>query len=189
MPDFNNPEPIDVRVWMTTYTTPNPIENLARINAYLASILGEVLNLQKDIVKEVADRISEISALNVLVKKFASTDPKPDAVTILGGTQKEAIDIFTRMKAAGVKNMDFWISFAALNPAGGTTVTNAQISNWSLELQALSESEQNRSQQESLRLQTYTNRLTQANDQASTAIQKDGQGKGTVTSNLRGSGG
>ncbi len=181
--------PIDLDTWMRQSNSSNVLSNLARVNALTASVMGELVNLQKLVVEEVAAKIKQIGDLNVRIKKFANaTDSKPDAGVTVGTSAADALDLLTQLKAVGVSNLDSYIT--AVKTAGTALSTNNQfISNVSLELQTLGESQQNISQQESLRLQTMTNRYTQANDQASTVIQKDGQSKGTVTSNLRGSGG
>lgn len=181
--------PLDIETWMNQSNSANPLSNLARANAKMASVMGELVNMQKIVVEEVAAKIKKIGELNVRVKKFMHpTDTKPDAATFLGFTKDDCLDLLTQLKSVGVQNMDFWINFVK---AGTTALaTNNQfISNLSFELQTLSESQQNTSQQESLKLQQMTNRYTQANDAASAVIQKDGQNKGTVTNNLRGSGG
>ncbi len=181
--------PIDIETWMRQTNSPNILSNLARVNALNASVMGELVNQQKLVVEEVAARIKKIGELTVRIKKFSNvTDTKPDASVTVGTSAADALDLLTQLKAVGVSNMD--ASITAVKTAGIPLKTNNQfISNISLELQTLGESQQNISQQESLRLQTMTNRYTQANDQASTVIQKDGQNKGTVTNNLRGSGG
>ncbi len=181
--------PIDIDTWMRQTNSPNVLSNLARVNALQASVMGELVNLQKLVVEEVAARIKKIGELNVRIKKFASTtDTKPDAAITVGTSAADALDLLTQLKSVGVSNLDTYIT--AVKTAGTALATNNQfVSNVALELQTLGESQQNISQQESLRLQTMTNRYTQANDQASTVIQKDGQNKGTVPNNLRGSGG
>ncbi len=181
--------PIDIDTWMRQTNSPNVLSNLARVNALQASVMGELVNLQKLVVEEVAARIKKIGELNVRIKKFASTtDTKPDAAIFVGTSGADALDLLTQLKSVGVSNMDTYIN--TVKTSGTALATNNQfVSNISLELQTLSESQQNISQQESLRLQTMTNRYTQANDQASAVIQKDGQNKGTVTNNLRGAGG
>ncbi len=190
--------PIDIETWMNDSNTSNPLSNLARVSAKAAAVLGTLVNLQKLVVEEIAKKIEKIGNLNLKVKSFTNAaDSKPDAVAFLGVTAAESLDVLTQMKALGVKDVriDFWIAALKANMAANPPVTiplqitNADISNFSLALQTISESEQNKSQQESLRLQTLTNRYTQSNDQASSVIQKDGQNKGTVTNNLRGSGG
>lgn len=190
--------PINIETWMNDSNTSNPLSNLARVSAKMAAVLGTLVNLQKLVVEEIAKKIEKIGNLNLRVKSFASkTDTKPDAAVFLGNTAAESLEILTQMKALGVKDdrIDTFISNLKFNLALTPPVTlpapftNADISNFSLALQTISESEQNKSQQESLRLQTLTNRYTQSNDQASSVIQKDGQNKGTVTNNLRGAGG
>ncbi len=190
--------PIDIETWMNDSNTPNPLSNLARVSAKMASVLGTLVNQQKLVVEEIAKKLEKIGNLNLKVKSYTNqTDSKPDAGAFLGFTAAESLDVLTQMKALGVKDvrLDFWIAVLkanmAVNPPVTTPlpVTNADLSNFSLALQTVSESEQNKSQQESLRLQTMTNRYTQSNDQASSVIQKDGQNKGTVTNNLRGAGG
>lgn len=185
--------PQNVDEWMNASNSSNPLDNLARVNAKLASLIGEVINLQSAVVRVTGDKIKRISDINVRIKGLQNQlDTKPDAVSLLGANYAESEAILKELKAVGVKNMDYWLSYHALNNLTTNKpliFSNAWAGQISLELQALNESEQNRSQQESLRLQTFTNRYTQANDQASSVIQKDSQGKGTVTSNLRGAGG
>ncbi len=190
--------PIDIETWMNDSNTANPLSNLARVSAKTASVLATLVNQQKLVVEEIANKIDRIGRLNAKVKSYTNnTDTKPDAAAFLGFTATESLDVLAQFKALGVKDprIDTWIAALkfnlALTPPVTTPllITNADISNFSLALQTISESEQNKSQQESLRLQTLTNRYTQSNDQASAVIQKDGQNKGTVTNNLRGSGG
>ncbi len=188
---------IDIETWMNDSNTANPLSNLTRVSAKMAAVLGTLVNQQKLVVEEAAKKIEQIGNLNLKVKSYTNnTDSKPDATAFLGFTAAESVDVLTQMKALGVKDVrfDFWIAVLKANMVANPPVTtplkitNADISNFSLALQTLSETEQNKSQQESLRLQTLTNRYTQSNDQASSVIQKDGQNKGTVTNNLRGSG-
>lgn len=181
--------PIDIETWMNQSDSANPLSNLARANAKMASVMGQLVNMQKVVVEEIAAKIKKIAELNVRVKKFLNpTDSKPDAKTFLGFSKDDCLDILTQLKSVGVQNLDPVI---AVVKAGTTSLeTNNQvISNLSFELTTLGEAQQNISQQENLRLQQMTNRYTQANDAASAVIQKDGQNKGTVTNNLRGSGG
>ncbi len=181
--------PIDLDTWMRQSNSPNVLSNIARVNALTATVMAEVLNLQKLVTEEVAAKIDKIGKLNVRIKSFSNaTDTKPDAKVTIGTSAADALDLLTQLKAVGVSNLDAHI--ATIKSTGTAFVTNNQfIANISLELQTIGESQQNIAQQESLRLQSMTNRYTQANDQASAVIQKDGQSKGTVTNNLRGSGG
>ncbi len=184
---------ISIETWMRESNTANPLSNLARVNALMASVMGELVNKQKLVVEEIAAKIKRVSELNTRIKSFS--DPKntqPDAVAPLGTSALDSLAILKEMEALGVPNMKFW--FDKLNsqtnaPTVPLIVNNSILSTFSLQLQNISESLQNVSQQESLRLQTLTNRYTQATDQASSVLQKDGQNKGTVTNNLRGSGG
>ncbi len=189
--DTTKPQNLDE--WMNQSNTSNPLENLARVNALLAKLIGEVVNLQKDVVEQTGRKIKRISDINVRIKGFQNqTDSSPGATSLLGASYEESKAILEELKAVGAKNMDYWLTFHYMTNSLTKTpliISNSWVAQISLELQALNESEQNNSQQESLRLQTFTNRYTQANDQASAVMQKDSQGKATVTSNLRGAGG
>ncbi len=184
---------ISIDTWMRESNTANPLSNLARVNALMASVMGELVNKQKLVVEEVAAKIKKIGELNTRVKALASiTDSKPDAQISFGTSPQDSLDLLKQLRAVGVKGLDgFILQVETIYIPQGKALPaiNQFVSNISLELQNLSESQQNLSQQESLRLQTLTNRYTQATDQASSVLQKDGQNKGTVTNNLRGSGG
>ncbi len=186
---------ISIETWMRESNTANPLSNLARVNALMASVMGELVNKQKLVVEEIASKIKRVSEINTRVKSFSNiTDTKPDAKTFLGLTPEASLALLKEMDAVGVPGISIWIQKLntdnSLKPIPtGLIVENSVISTFSLQLQNISESLQNVSQQESLRLQTLTNRYTQATDQASSVLQKDGQNKGTVTNNLRGSGG
>ncbi len=183
------PQPIDIDAWMRASDTANPLINLTRVNALLASVIGDLVNQQKSVVEEIAARIKKIGELNARVKRLANpTDSKPDASVTFGTSVADSLDLLNQLKDVGVKNMDGYI--LAVKFANIPLATNNQfVTNISFELQNISESEQNRSQQESLRLQTMTNRYTQASDQASSVIQKDAQGESTIINNIRGAGG
>ena len=169
--------PISIESWMRENDTANPLQNLARVNALMASVMGGLVNQQKLVVEEVAAKIKLIGELNARVKALANlTDSKPDAAVSFGTSPQDSLDLLKQLRQVGVKGMDIWITqveMIYILQGKALPANNQFVSNIALELQNLSESQQNVSQQESLRLQTMTNRYTQATDQASAVIQKE----------------
>lgn len=168
--------------------TLDPLHNLAVVDAQLTIALAKALNLQKLVVQEITDHINRVSELNVRINRFKSTDPaKKDAS--FGETKEDALAILNLLKAEGVQDLQKYFDKLKIGTDGKPTVTitanSDDIGAWALKLQSVSESLSNQSQQESLRLQTFTNRYTQASDQASTLLQKSAQSKSTISPNFR----
>lgn len=174
--------------------TPDPLHNLAVVDAQLTIALAKALNLQKLVVQDITDHINRVSDLNVRINRFKSTDTTvKDAA--FGTTPADALDMLNQLKAEGVpmdgaQGLQPYFDKLKIGADGKPTVAitanSDDIGGWALKLQSVSESLSNQSQQESLRLQTITNRYTQASDQATTLLQKDAQSKSTVAPNLRG---
>lgn len=179
--------PRTVDEWMYCSTnSPNPLNNVAAANALLGHVLADNLNLQKNLVEQVSKLIDENNQVKVDLEKYRpakqeATDGK------LGSTYEEAVDLIKRMKASGIefstdqqKKIDE--AFAKKSVPSGFPAT--AWTPWSTALQGRSESLSAQSEQETLRLQTFTNRYTQAYDQSSSVQQKDYQGRGNVTRNI-----
>jgi hypothetical protein len=86
------------------------------------------------------------------------------------------------MKALGVKDLDTLIETAKTKTP---QASGADVGLWAQQLNAVSERLSSKSQQETLRIQTFTSRYTQATDQATNVVQKDGQSKSTIIQNYR----
>ena len=174
--------------------TLDPLHNLAVVDAQLTIALARSLNLQKLVVQEITDHINRVSDLKVRINRYKSTDPaNKDAK--FGDSKEDALALLDLLKAEGVplegaQGLKTYYDKLKIDANGKPTVAitaNADdIGGWDIKLQSVSESLSNQSQQESLRLQTFTNRYTQASDQASTLLQKSAQSKSTVAANLRG---
>lgn len=179
--------PTALREWMSNSNTSNPLNNLSVVNARLATTLADSLNLQKSIVEELSTKIERISKSITTIKTIVFADQKPETIALLGTSKENSLAILEELQQLGVPNLEGYI---AIVRAGTTplSINNTWAGNITLQLQGFTDAASNKSQQESLRLQTFTNRYTQANDQASTVMQKDGQNKGTVINNLRGAG-
>ena len=170
--------PKTVDEWLANSNTENVLINISVVSVKLASALARALNLQKSTVEDIGNEINKISDLNVRVSKFKSTDPNPNVAKPLGNSEAEATEIINLLKAAGV---DVKLTPAQAFKPGATA---NDISLWTQALNAKSENLSNKSSQETLRLQTFTNRYTQSSDQASTLIQKNVQSLGNITRNI-----
>lgn len=175
--------------WMFCSTdSPNPLNNVAAANAYLGHVLSESLNIQKDIVQQVTKLIDGINDVKTDLERYRPA--KPEATDgKLGSTFEEAKDLVKRLKAAGVeftpeqqKKIDD--AFAKKEVPSGFPAT--AWTPWATALQGRSESLTAQTEQETLRLQTFTNRYTQANDQSSSVQTKDFQSRSTYTRNIGG---
>lgn len=168
--------------------TLDPLHNLAVVNAQLTIALARSLNLQKLVVQEITDHINRVSELKVRINRFKSSSPT-EKDKAFGETKEDALEILNFLKAEGVKDLQPYFDKLAIDSSGKPTVAitanSDDIGAWELKLQSVSESLSNKSQQESLRLQTFTNRYTQASDQASTLLQKSAQSKSTISPNFR----
>lgn len=170
--------PKTVDEWLADSNTENVLINISIVSVKLANALARALNLQKSTVEDIGNEINKISDLNVRISAFKTTDTKPEAKKSLGKSEAEATEIINLLKAAGVT--------VEKTPADAFNngVTANDISLWSQALNAASDSLSNKSSQETLRLQTFTNRYTQSSDQASTLIQKNAQSLGNISRNI-----
>ena len=98
----------------------------------------------------------------------------------MGKSIEEAESILKQLKAQGLTDLG---EAKAFRDPG---IKPSTIDVWESKLNANKDSLNNLSSQETLKLQTFTSRYGQANDQASSVIQKDAQGKNTLIGNLRG---
>lgn len=173
--------------WLSSDNTSDVLHNLAIVDARLSSVMAEVLNLQKEIVSEVSERIKKISELMNEIRRVKLDGFENSSTGPLGNTKEDSLRILRAMKDFGIPNMDEDIN-RALNESGPLPVQKIWIDSVIPSLQGISESESNRSQQEGLRLQTFTSRYTQSAEHASTALQKKAQSSTTLTNNLRSTG-
>jgi len=169
--------------WMNSSNTANPLHNLAVVAARLANALARALNLQKLVVEDISTDINRLSDLSTRLLGFKSADSSSATAKIkpMGKSEADAQDILNRLKAEGIDQPPLPEASVAFKG-----VSSDDITVWKEKLTAKQEGLTNKSQQESLRLQTFTNRYTQSNDQASSVLQKDAQSKGAVANNLRG---
>lgn len=162
--------------------TKNILYNIAVVNARLSNAIAKALNLQKNIVETISEEINRISQLNVEINALKSRDTNQNTKVNFGKTAAEALRLLEAMKALGVNDLDTLIATAK------TTIpqaSGADVGLWAQQLGAISEKFSSKSQQETLRIQTFTSRYTQATDQATNVVQKDGQSKSTIIQNFR----
>lgn len=162
--------------------TKNILYNIAVVNARLSNAIAKALNLQKNIVESISEEINRISQLNVEINALKSRDTNQNTKVNFGKTAAEALRLLEAMKALGVNDLDTLIATAK------TTIpqaSGADVGLWAQQLGAISEKFSSKSQQETLRIQTFTSRYTQATDQATNVVQKDGQSKSTIIQNFR----
>ncbi len=176
--------PTALSEWLESDNSACVLHNLAIVNARLSNVLSEVLNLQKDIVTEVSDVIKKISQLGNEIRRVKLDGVENSSQGPLGSTKEDSLRILKALKDLGIPNMDADIN-AASSGTGPYMVKKIWIDSITPSLQGVSESESNRSQQEGLRLQTFTNRYTQFAEQASSALQKKAQNHGSLVNNLR----
>jgi hypothetical protein len=164
-------------------TTKNVLYNIAVVNARLSIALAKALNLQKNVVEDISEKISQISSLNVKINAFKPNSVKtpPDSGPF-GKNREESLQLLESMQSFGVEGLDDWIAIAKTKIP---SVKDSDIQLWSQKLNAISESLSSKSQQETLRIQTFTSRYTQATDQSTTVLQKDSQSKNSIISNYR----
>jgi arsenate reductase-like glutaredoxin family protein len=170
--------PKTVDEWLADSNTENVLINITVVSVKLANALARALNLQKATVEDIGNEINKISDLNVRVSAFKPTSTTPTDTKKLGKSVEEATEIINLLKAAGVE--------VNITPADAFNkgVTANDISLWTQKLNATSDTLSNKSSQETLRLQTFTNRYTQSSDQASTLIQKNAQSLGNISRNI-----
>ena len=169
--------PKTVDEWLQNSNTDNVLINISIVSVKLANALARALNLQKSTVEDIGNEINKVSDLNVRVTKFKPTAPEPNATLKFGKDLAEATEMIALLKAAGVE-----VKKTPAEAHAGVTAND--ISLWTQALNAKSENLSNKSSQETLRLQTFTNRYTQSSDQASTLIQKNAQSLGNITRNI-----
>ena len=162
--------------------TKNVLYNIAVVNARLSNAIAKALNLQKNIVESISEEINRVSQLNVDINALKSRETNQNTKVNFGKTAAEALQLLEAMKALGVNDLDALIATAK------TTIpqaSGADVGLWAQQLAAISERFSSKSQQETLRIQTFTSRYTQATDQATNVVQKDGQSKSTIIQNFR----
>jgi hypothetical protein len=162
--------------------TKNVLYNIAVVNARLSNAIAKALNLQKNIVESISEEINRISQLNVDINALKSRDTDQNKKVNFGKTKEEALQLLEAMKALGVKDLDTLIETAKTKIP---QASGADVGLWAQQLNAVSERLSSKSQQETLRIQTFTSRYTQATDQATNVVQKDGQSKSTIIQNYR----
>ena len=162
--------------------TKNVLYNIAVVNARLSNAIAKALNLQKNIVESISEEINRVSQLNVEINELKSRETNQNTKVNFGKTAAEALRLLEAMKAVGVNDLDTLIATAktTIPQASGT-----DVGLWAQQLGAISEKFSSKSQQETLRIQTFTSRYTQATDQATNVVQKDGQSKSTIIQNFR----
>lgn len=171
--------------WMYCSTNSNnPLSNVAAINALLAHVLADSLNLQKSAVEQVTKLIEKTNDLKTDLEKY-----RPPSLTETGklaGTLDEAKDIVRRLEEMeiDITAEDQKVIDDAFAQNKIPELKGKVWDKWSIALQGRSETLSAQSEQETLRLQTFTNRYTQANDQASTVMQKDLQSRGNINRNI-----
>ena len=177
----------DLAAFLASDNTLDPLHNLAVVDAQLTIALARSLNLQKGVVQEVTNHINVVSDLKIRINRFKSTDTN-NKEAAFGESAEDAFAILNLLKAENVPELDkYFTSLTIVNgkPTVAIKVNSEDIDKWGIKLQGVSESLSNISQQESLRLQTFTNRYTQASDQATTLLQKSAQSKSTISPNFR----
>jgi hypothetical protein len=178
----------DLAAFLASDDTLDPLHNLAVVDAQLTIALARSLNLQKGVVQEITDHINRVSELKVRINRFKSTSTTEKEKSF-GENKEDALAILNLLKAEGVKDLQPYFDKLKIDSLGRPTVAitanSDDIGGWDLALTSVSESLSNQSQQESLRLQTFTNRYTQASDQASSLLQKSAQSKSTISPNFR----
>jgi hypothetical protein len=162
--------------------TKNVLYNIAVVNARLSNAIAKALNLQKNIVESISEEINRVSQLNVEINALKSRETNQNTKVNFGKTAAEALRLLEAMKALGVNDLDTLIATAKTKIP---EASGAEVGLWAQQLGAISEKFSSKSQQETLRIQTFTSRYTQATDQATNVVQKDGQSKSTIIQNFR----
>jgi hypothetical protein len=168
----------NVSEWLASSATINPLHNMVVVSARLAEALARSLNLQKIVVEDISNKMNVISDLTTLLIKYKNPSTT-DVAGKLGKDLEECKSILSQLAAQGAPDL----------PVATTEVVFVKpslIAVWQDKLSANRDSLSNLSQQETLKLQTFTSRYGQANDLAATLNQKDTQGKNTFITNLRG---
>ncbi len=169
--------------------TKNVLYNITVVNARLSNAIAKALNLQKNIVESISEEINRISSLNVEINSYKPNSvANPPKTGPFGKTAAEALQLLESMKALNVEGLDAFIATARgtqSTPGAPPQVLDTQIQLWAQKLNAESERLSSKSQQETLRIQTFTSRYTQATDQAANNTQKDGQSKSAIIQNFR----
>jgi hypothetical protein len=163
--------------------TKNVLYSIAVVNARLSNAIAKALNLQKNIVESISQEINRVSQLNVDINTQKSTAVDANAGKPFGKTPAESLQLLEAMKAFGIKDLDARIAEAKKGTIPQVSANTVQL--WAQELNAVSERLSSKSQQETLRIQTFTSRYTQATDQATNVVQRDGQSKSTIIQNFR----
>jgi hypothetical protein len=163
--------------------TKNVLYNIAVVNARLSNAIAKALNLQKNVVESISEEINRVSQLNVDISALKPRDVDQNTPKNFGKTPEEALRLLEAMQALGVANLDKLIETAKEKKI--PLASGADVGLWTQQLSAVSERFSSKSQQETLRIQTFTSRYTQATDQATNVVQKDGQSKSTIIQNVR----
>ncbi len=165
--------------WLKSSATENPLHNIVVVCVNLLEAFGRALNQQKLVVENISNQTNAVSELTSVLIKYKS--PKTDETPApLGKTLEETKSILSKLKAQGIEDLP--TAEKCFSPG----VSSNTIRIWEEKLSANKESLTNQSQQETLKLQTFTNRYGQTSDQAANITQKDYQGKSTFVTNLRG---
>lgn len=180
------PQTVDEWIYLGG-NSPNVLNNIVVSNARLASTIARALNNHKDLVDEITDMIDAVSQLKTDIYSFKPADPDFTKTGTLGKTIEEARQLYERIKAQiDLKPTQRDKIEQALAKNEIPSLDNKDYQIISDQLQTRVESLTTISQKESVRLQTLTNRFTQANEQAGTVQQKDAQSKEKASTNLRG---
>lgn len=165
----------------------NVLNNAVVANARLANAIARSINDQNDLVGEITNTIDAVSDLKTDIYSFKPADPDFTKTGPLGKTVEEARALYERIKAQiDLKPTQRDKIELALSKNEIPSLDNKDYQIISDQLQTRVESLTTVSQKESVRLQTLTSRFTQANEQATTVQQKDGQSKERASANLRG---
>lgn len=145
----------------------------------------------KDQLKGVANRNTEMSALNKLISDLRSVRPAganagPDTFSNLGSDQAAGQEIYARLVAAGVKMPDAASSDAVNEP--GTGIYDARqktIDVWLEDLKGKIDALSNSQQTDMLRLQSLNNKHNESFDILTNFIKKMSDSRASIVGNMR----
>ena len=169
--------PVELKAWLANTDTGDILRDMAVVEVTLAQVLGQMLNLQKEGIRDLSNKIKEINGLvdrlredRPRFKKDNTTAADPNNEGTLGDSAFESQAVVDMLRRFGVEVKDT----DSPRPPRPWTVKQATFDVWIQALQGKSDRFASDSQQEQTLIQQTLGRMNTALDAGSSLTRKRG---------------
>ena len=173
------PPPVSLEKWLENTDTGDILRDMAVVEVTLAQVLGQMLNLQKEGIRDLSNKIKEINGLvdrlredRPRFKKDNTTPADANEEGALGDSAFESQAVIDMLRRFGVEVKDTDITKTTSGP---WTVKQATFNVWIEGLQGKSDRFASDSQQEQTLIQQTLGRMNTALDAGSSLTRKRGE--------------